>query len=135
MGIGMASEPAPIGSGEPLRADGLTAAIRAALQDAAVEMHQIDFRVTDISGEQYYFKEAALALSRILRQRKAEFDIWHPAECIGESGSVAGLVAVIVADAASKRAYAPGPMVLCHMSDDVGDRAAIVLRWTGAYEQ
>ena len=135
VGIGMAQEPAPIGSDEPLRADGLTAAIHAALADAAVEMHQIDFRITDISGEQYYFKEAALALSRTLRRRRAEFDIWHPAECIGECGSVAGVATLVVADAASRKGYARGPTMLCHMSDDVGDRAAVILQWTGSHEQ
>ena len=33
-------------------------------------MHDFDYRITDLSGEQYYFKEAALALSRTLRQSK-----------------------------------------------------------------
>ena len=69
-GIGFGVESAPIGSGEPLRAEGLTQAIKACLADAGCQMHDVDFRITDLSGEHYYFKEAALALSRTLRQRK-----------------------------------------------------------------
>ena len=51
-----------------MRADGLATAIKGALADAGCEMHDMDYRITDLSGEQYYFKEAALALSRTLRQ-------------------------------------------------------------------
>ena len=86
-GIGFGREAAHIDNGEPLRAEGLSLAIKAALVDAGCAMHDMDFRITDLSGEQYYFKEAALALSRTLRQRKEEFDLWHPAECTGEQGA------------------------------------------------
>ncbi len=128
-GLGLAAEEAHIDAGEPLRADGLTRAIQIALRDAECQMHDLDFRISDISGEQYYFKEAALALSRTLRQRKAEFDLWHPAECIGEAGSAIGPVMLAVAAAACRKAYAPGPGILLHSSDDDGQRAAMVLRY------
>jgi 3-oxoacyl-[acyl-carrier-protein] synthase-1 len=128
-GIGFGVETAHIDSGEPLRADGLTAAIKAALADAGIEMHDLDFRITDIAGEQYYFKEAALALSRTLRKRKEEFDLWHPAESTGESGAVAGIAILGLADAACRNGYAPGPGVLAHLAADAGARAAIALRF------
>src|SRR4029079_3562421 len=56
-GIGFGLEPAPIASEKPVRAEGLTQAIKATLLDANCQMHDIDFRITDASGEQYYFKE------------------------------------------------------------------------------
>ena len=62
-GLGFGIEKAHIDSGEPLRADGLSPRFKAALADAAREMHDFDFRITDMSGEQYYFKEASLALA------------------------------------------------------------------------
>jgi 3-oxoacyl-[acyl-carrier-protein] synthase-1 len=130
-GIGFAMEPAHIDSEQPLRADGLSKAIRAALQDARCEMHQLDFRITDNSGEQYYFKEAALALSRLLRVRKDEFDIWHPAECIGEAGAVAGFASLVLADAACRKGYAPGEHILCHAANDAGQRTAAIVRFSG----
>jgi 3-oxoacyl-[acyl-carrier-protein] synthase-1 len=131
-GIGFGIETAHIDSGEPLRADGLTAAIKKALAEAGCEMHDMDFRITDLSGEQYYFKEAALALSRTLRKRKETFDLWHPAECIGECGSAAGLAVLALANAACRKAYALGPHLLIHLANDGGSRAATVLRYLEA---
>jgi 3-oxoacyl-[acyl-carrier-protein] synthase I len=128
-GLGFATEPATIDSGEPLRAEGLAAAIRTALNEAGVELHALDFRITDISGEQYYFKEAALALLRTLRGRKEEFDIWHPAECIGEVGAAAGLSMLAVAVAACRKGYARGPGILFHAANDAGQRMAAILQY------
>jgi 3-oxoacyl-[acyl-carrier-protein] synthase-1 len=128
-GLGFATEPATIDSEKPLRAEGLSRAITAAVQDAGCELHELDYRISDVSGEQYYFKEAALALSRTLRTRKEEFDLWHPAECIGEVGAASGVAALVVANAAAQKAYSPGPNVLVHAANDAGQRAAIVARF------
>jgi 3-oxoacyl-[acyl-carrier-protein] synthase-1 len=129
VGIGMAQEAAHIASGEPLRGKGLTNAIEAALVEAGREIYDLDYRIVDLSGEQYYFKEATLALSRILRRRKESFDIWHPAESIGESGAAIGVVALVVAHAACKKSYGDGPNILLHFANDSGERAALVLRY------
>src|SRR4030095_3941860 len=129
VGLGFATEPATIEKEEPLRGIGLSLAIDQALQDAGCEMHNMDFRITDISGEQYYFKEAAIATSRTLKQRKEEFDIWQPAECIGEVGSAIGPAMLAVAEASGRKAYAPGPAMLVHGANDDGQRAAIVARY------
>lgn len=129
-GLGFASEAAYIASDEPLRGDGLANAIRAALDDADLAMHDIDCRITDVSGEHYYFKEAALALSRTLRQRKEEFDIWHPAECTGEVGAASGATVLTLAHAACAKRYTLGPRVLAHWANDSGQRAAAVLQWS-----
>jgi 3-oxoacyl-[acyl-carrier-protein] synthase-1 len=129
-GIGFGREPATIYSEEPLRAEGLTQAVKAALAEADRQLHEIDFRITDSSGEQYYFKEATLALSRILRVRKEEFDIWHPAECTGEIGAAAGLTILSAAKAACDKGYAKGRSILAHMSNDAGERAALVLHYS-----
>jgi 3-oxoacyl-[acyl-carrier-protein] synthase-1 len=127
-GMGFATEPASIDSEEPLRADGLTAAIRSSVLEAGCELHEIDFRISDVAGEQYYFKEAALALGRALRHRREQFEMWHPADCIGETGATAGLACMAVASMASRKDYAPGQSVLLHASADSGQRAAIVAR-------
>jgi 3-oxoacyl-[acyl-carrier-protein] synthase I len=128
-GIGFGVEKAHIDSGEPLRADGLATAIKGALTDAGCALHDLDYRITDISGEQYYFKEAALALSRILRSRKEEFDIWHPAECVGEIGAAAGIAVLSVALAAGRKAYSLGPLILSHGANDSGRRSAAILHF------
>lgn len=128
-GIGFGIEKATIDSEEPLRADGLVQAFRSALADAGTDMGQMDFRITDLSGEQYGFKEASLALSRTLRKRKEEFDIWHPADCIGEVGAAIGPVLLAVADASARKGHTPGNNILCHLGSDEGKRVAMVLRY------
>lgn len=131
-GIGFAREHAHVDSEEPLRAEGLSQAIKLALADAGRPMHEIDFRITDNSGEQYYFKEAALALSRTLRVRKEEFDIWHPAECTGEIGAASGMSILSTAKAACEKNYAKGPSILVHMGNDAGQRSALTLEYRSA---
>jgi 3-oxoacyl-[acyl-carrier-protein] synthase-1 len=132
IGIGFGIEQAHIHSGEPLRADGLSTAIRNALSNAERDMYDMDWRMTDLSGEQYYFKEAALALSRVLRRRKETFDIWHPAESTGETGAVAGLAMLAVADAACRKGYSPGHHIVAHMAADGGQRAAAIFHYVGS---
>jgi 3-oxoacyl-[acyl-carrier-protein] synthase-1 len=131
LGIGRSVEAAHLASEDPLRADGLTEAIKNALADAGCEMGDVDFRIADNSGEQYYFKEAALALSRTLRIRKEEFDLWHPADCIGEVGAAIGTAIFAKALAASQKAYARGRGILVHAGNDAGRRTAAVLRYSG----
>jgi 3-oxoacyl-[acyl-carrier-protein] synthase-1 len=126
-GIGFGEEKATIDSEEPLRADGLVQAIREALSDAKLSMGDLDYRITSVNGEQYWFKEAALALTRILRERKEEFDIWHAADCIGEVGAAVVPCSLSVALAAARKEYASGDRVLCHFSNDDGLRAAMIL--------
>ncbi|MDD5461288.1 MAG: hypothetical protein PHG00_06605 [Methylococcales bacterium] len=128
-GLGFGVEKAHVDSEEPLRADGLTAAIKESLGDAGCEMGDLDFRITDISGEQYYFKEASLALLRLLRKRKEEFDIWHPADCIGEVGAVMGLVLIAVLKIACEKDYSKGHHILGHLGNDDGKRSSMIFAW------
>jgi 3-oxoacyl-[acyl-carrier-protein] synthase-1 len=131
-GIGFATESVTIDSDEPLRGDGLVHAIRNALADASCRMEDLDFRITDIAGEQYYFKEAALALTRLLRGRKETFDLWHPADCIGEVGAAAGVIGLAVALTACQKRYSKGDRMLMHLANDGGERAACVLEYERA---
>lgn len=129
LGVGFATEKATIDAEEPLKADGLAAAFRAALAGAGCGFEAVDYRITDANGEQYVFKEAALALARTMRILKPEFDIWHAADCIGEVGAATVPCALAVAHAASMKQYSPGPGVLAHFGNDDGQRAAMVLRY------
>lgn len=128
-GLGFGVEKAHVESEEPLRADGLTAAIKESLADAGCEMGDLDFRITDISGEQYYFKEASLALTRMLRKRKEEFDIWHPADCIGETGVAIGIVMIAVLKAANEKGDSKGNNILAHLGNDDGKRSSMIFVW------
>jgi 3-oxoacyl-[acyl-carrier-protein] synthase-1 len=125
-GIGFATERATIGSDLPLRADGLTQAHKAALAEASCKIEDVKFRVSDLSGEHYYFKEAALAWGRLWRAHLDDPDIWHPAETTGAAGAALGGLCVAVAHAAFVGGYAPDGAVLLHFSDDAGQRASVV---------
>ena len=128
VGLGLGEEKATVLSENlPLRADGLVAAIHCALADASYDLGDTDFRITDISGEQYFFKEAAIALSRTLRRHKEEYDLWHPADCIGEVGAAIGPAILTVILAAMRKNYCPGNNVLGHLSNDGGMRVAMIL--------
>lgn len=128
-GLGTGAEKATIESDMPLRAEGLVTAIRAALADARTVMAAIDYRIADLNGEQYGFKEAALAVTRLAREPKDEFEIWHPADSIGEIGAATVPAHLALAATAARKGYAPGPMVLCHAGNDGGERAALVLQY------
>lgn len=128
VGLGFGVEKATVASEGPLRADGLVQAFKAALDEAGCDMGALDFRITDISGEQYHFKEASLALSRTLRKRKEEFDIWHPADCVGEVGAAMGGIMAAVIDAACRKEYSKGNHILFHLGNDDGKRVAMVFR-------
>jgi 3-oxoacyl-[acyl-carrier-protein] synthase I len=126
-GMGTGLEKVTINSEEPLRADGLVQAFNAAFADAQRGYEHVDYRLTDCNGEQYWFKEAALAMTRTLRRHKSIFDIWHPADCIGEAGAANVLCAFAVGLAAASKRYAPGHGLLCHFGSDDGQRFAFVL--------
>lgn len=127
-GLGFGYEQAGILSEDPMVGLGLAAAFRAALAKAGVQIHEISFRIADVSGESYGFKEQAVALSRLLRVRREEFPIWHCVESIGDTGAAAGICEVILAFHAFLRQYAPGDLVLCSTSSVPGHRAALVLQ-------
>jgi 3-oxoacyl-[acyl-carrier-protein] synthase-1 len=128
-GLWFGVEAAHIDSEEPLRADGLTAAIRESLIDAGHGESLLEFKITDIAGEQYHFKEASLAFSRLDRTKRQEFDIWHPADCVGEMGAVIGLVMIAVLKAACEKAYTKGNHILAHVGNDDGKRSSMIFAW------
>lgn len=129
VGVGYGREEATIDKELPLRADGLSAAIRNALSAASCTYDDIDYRITDLSGEQYSFKEAALAAARTMDTVKEEFDLWHPADCIGDTGAAIVPCMLAVAKVAAEKGFSKGPGVLFHCSNDDHQRAAIVGRY------
>jgi 3-oxoacyl-[acyl-carrier-protein] synthase I len=128
-GLGFGIETAHVDSEEPLKAEGLTAAIKESLSSAQCEMGDLDFRISDCAGEQYHFKEASLAQSRTLRSPKESFDIWHPADCVGEVGAAQGIVMVSLLRAACEKGYSPGKKICALLGNDDGKRSSIIFSW------
>ncbi|UHD16106.1 hypothetical protein [Thiocapsa bogorovii] len=128
-GVGFGFENAHVRSDQPLKAEGLASAIKESLRDAGRTESILQFRVTDVSGEQYYFKEASLAFSRLDRTKRKQFDFWHPAECVGQTGSAIGIVMLAVLKSACEKRYAKGDNILAHVANDNGKRASMILAW------
>ena len=129
-GIGYGSEPAPILSEEPLRADGLREAIINALRDAAASWEDVDYRISDANGEQYWFKEASLALMRTMRIRKDAHGSVASGRLHGRDRRGDRPLCSRPRSPCRQKAIAPGPGVLCHFSGDGPERGVLVLHGT-----
>lgn len=130
LGIGSANEDATIASDAPLKAHGMIAAIAGAFDSAGVTIADLHYRITDLNGEHYKFKEMVLAMMRYERKPKQKlFDLWHPIEYVGDVGAAIGPVILAVALHAGRKGYGIGPMVLCTLGNDDGCRAAIVVKY------
>lgn len=127
-GLGFAQEKAVVLNEEPLLGLGMTEAVRIALTEAALTIHDFDFRVSDVTGESYGFRELSLALARFEREYREEFPIWHAAEAIGDTGAAAGLFQIAMAHGGTVGGYAPGDRALCHSAAIGGDRAVAALQ-------
>jgi 3-oxoacyl-[acyl-carrier-protein] synthase-1 len=128
LGIGLGREEAHILSGRPLLGLGLTNATHLALEDAEVELGAVDFRLSDVTGESYGFKEQSIVLSRVLRGRRTCFPLWHFSDAIGDIGAAAGAVLVTMASHAFQEGYALGDRAICFCSSVDGERGVAVLQ-------
>lgn len=126
-GIGLGEEPSSLENDVPLWADGLTSAARAALNEANLALHDLHFRFSDAAGESFYFKEQALFVSRVLRERRQEFPLWLCAESLGDTGAAAGLCGLVWTLAGWARRYAPGPRAIGFAGNEQGRRAAVII--------
>ena len=130
LGTGMAREEATIESEEPLRGEGLTSAIGEAFSQSRLTYDDMHYRITDLNGEHYKFKEMTLAMLRYQRKPKPKlFDLWHPIEHIGDVGAAIGPLVLGVALHAGQKSYGNGPTVLCTFGNDEGERAAAVVSY------
>lgn len=127
-GLGLGAETVTAISEEPFRGNGLAAALRAALAEARIDMDDVDFRFSDVGGESYAFEELVLAQMRTMRQARPTQPVWHPADCVGDTGAAAGLIQFAWAEQAFSRGYAPGELAALHGSSMAfGGRAAAIV--------
>lgn len=133
LGIGFGNETATIETEDPLKGDGLATAIRAALGQAGATMDDIQYRIADLNGEHYKFKEMMLAMMRFPYKPKPRLlDLWHPNEYLGDVGAAIGPIVLATALHAGQKGYGIGPRVLCTFGNDDGARAAIVADFQSA---
>ena len=131
LGLGYGEEPGLLDNDIPLRGTGVTEAARRALDEAGLAMHDMDFRLSDYTGESYFFKEQALVVSRLLRKRKEEFPLWGCTNGLGYVGAAAGLCNVAWALESWKRGATPGRHAIAWAGGYGSARASLVLRCGG----
>jgi hypothetical protein len=134
IGLGTGHETGGIETDQPLTGDGLTEALREALDRAGIGMADTDYWLTDQNGEHYKFKEATVAQIRLERRERPaarRYESWHPIEYLGEIGTAIGPCLLGLALAAHRGGYAPGLRSVLHVGEDDGGRAAMVLEWSG----
>ena len=99
------------------------------MTEAKLGLHEIDCRLSDVTGELYGFKELPLVGGRLMRVvRKQDQPLWHWVEAIGDSGAAAGVAQLVMADEAFRKGYALGDRMICLTSSVPRDRAAVVVR-------
>lgn len=130
-GFGTAVEVGLLSNDVPLRGDGIVRAARNALKESGMTMDELDFRLSDATGEAYFFREQTLALARLLRQNKATFPLWLVAHPLGHVGQAAGLCSLVWAVIAWARGYAPGPRAIASTGADDGRRSVLILERGG----
>lgn len=133
-GLGLAREKAHIYNGLdedgldlPLRGDGMTAAYKTALDQAGLTLTGIEYRISDLIGEQFFFKQSTLASLRLERGRKEFQDLWSPGESLGNIGAATVPIMLGMALTAAQKGYTPGSPVLIEASSDAGACGAAVL--------
>jgi 3-oxoacyl-[acyl-carrier-protein] synthase-1 len=108
----------------------MTAAYKAAMDEANVDLAHVEYRISDLIGEQYWFKQSALAHLRLERGRTPFQDLWSPAENVGNVGAAVVPLMIGMALAAAKKGYDMGSPVLIEASGDDGACGALVLHAT-----
>lgn len=128
-GLGIGQEQATLSSDQPCYGQGMASAIKNALAQANMPIHTIGLRVSDISGEEYFFEEAAYAWARLLRESQP---LGHqhlmPATSVGQIGCVFGPLSIAYLWQLLKNQRLFFENILLHLSSAQAERSAIVLK-------
>lgn len=120
-------EPAPFLSEHPCNGDGLTIAIRKALEERKVAPESISSIFCDLNGEYHKFREWGFADLRCFPDSDHSPSLFHPSDCMGDVGAAWLAVLTGIATEGFKRDVV-GDQVMIFCSDDHGERGAMVLR-------
>ncbi|RVC79518.1 3-oxoacyl-ACP synthase, partial [Mesorhizobium sp. M4A.F.Ca.ET.022.05.2.1] len=103
-----------------------TTAYRVALEQTGIEMNGVGYRMSDLVGEQYWFRQTALASLRLVRGRHAFQDLLSPTESLGNIGAAVVPMMMGMAWTAARKGYDKGNPVLIEASNDSGACGAAI---------
>lgn len=118
-------ESVPLGPEHPIRAEAASRAINAALAGSGGQA-SVDRVIVDLSGERWRSLEWALVETRCLGELAHGWQLWHPADCLGDVGAATSVVHLAIASRAFARGYGGGGVLLSAASPR-GERAAMTI--------
>jgi 3-oxoacyl-[acyl-carrier-protein] synthase-1 len=113
-------------SEEPYTGDGLAETFEALFASAGKLPSPVPTVYAGFNGENHWAKEWGVSVIRHKGTLADEFEIEHPADCIGDTGAACGPLLVGMAAIGIEKAYRQAP-VLVFASSDHGDRAAALV--------
>lgn len=132
-GIAVSTEQNSISSNLNSTGDGLSKALTKSVQyqnkDSPVNMV-----ICDMNGERYRGVEWGYAAVRSLKAVKGSLNLWHHADCMGDTGTASAGISIIFGATAISRDYALGNHVLVWASSDDGTRGSLILEGTGIHK-
>lgn len=124
----MAHEPVSPASGQPCNGLGLGQAISTTLAGLTDRGTHTGLILCDLNGELYRAEEFSKMVPRVLHHLQQPWRLWHPADCIGDTGAASSAISVCVGARALARGYARTNDVLVCASSDEGLRGSVYLR-------
>jgi 3-oxoacyl-[acyl-carrier-protein] synthase-1 len=106
--------------------EGLTALYRALAGEPRTI--QVDHLYCDMNGEPYRANEFGFATVRAGGLFRDPAAFTTPADCWGDVGAASGPLFLILADAATRKGYAAGPVLAAFTSAELGERCGFVAR-------
>jgi len=124
-----AIEPKPWHLGEPTLGEGLTAAVRGALDPRGTGGYTASMTYADLNGETWRVDEWGYAYMRTARHHQGPLDIRHPADCWGDLGAASGALLAALCSYELARARNSKPTALVWTASDTRPlRAACLFR-------
>jgi 3-oxoacyl-[acyl-carrier-protein] synthase-1 len=123
-----AQEPQTIWGNEPTDGSGLSAAVAATLSQLSDGGRHTGLIICDLNGETYRAKEFANTVPRVLSTIETPWQLWHPADCIGDTGAAGTLVGSCIAAHAFSADNTEADGALAWASSDDGLRGSFYLR-------
>jgi 3-oxoacyl-[acyl-carrier-protein] synthase-1 len=127
LGVGTARESKTALGPEFSQGDAMREALGQACDGARVHEGSLGWVSSTFNGERYGAWEAMLFRPRFYRTRREHLPITYPAMAVGEMGTAAGALSIIVAAMAITRGYAPGGYAMCEMASEEGLRGACIV--------
>lgn len=121
--VGIAAEKGHRYSEDIYTGDGLAEAFQLALK---VEKEAVSSVVAGLNGEEMMAKEWGVAVIRNQQFFKEDFEIMHPADCIGDLGAASGAMQLGMAAIGLTKGFIPSPC-LVWSSSECESRAAVCL--------